>query len=464
MLRAFYTTVLIIFVQILALAQTKNAYTIKLKVNGLKDSTCYLAHYYRNAKSQIVKDTSKVDNQGNIIFTGTEKLPEGIYIIAIGKSRSVQLLVAENLIEMESDTSYAIDKIKVLNSKENKLFYEYQNFISSRSQRMREVSTDNNNKEANKQSVAKIQDEVLAFQKAFFEKNKTSFCAKVLKATMQPDIPEAPILANGRKDSTFALRWIQKHYFDNMDLSDEVFMKTPFLDDKLDYYLDNLNYQIPDSLNKAADFIMSRTGKTKNMQKLMASHIGSKYEQPSFMGGDAVFVHVAEKYFKNMPMNWDSSTLAAIEDKRIALKNVLIGAKAQNAILTDTTGKVLVPLYQVKAKYTLMFIYDPDCGHCKERAPKILSFYNKMKANDLKVYAASTVANPAKIKEFIKGQKTAEFINVYDQHSVTDFKHNFNVFTTPQVILLDANKKILARGLTEDQMEDLISKMEKKVK
>jgi thiol-disulfide isomerase/thioredoxin len=307
-----------------------------------------------------------------------------------------------------------------------------------------------------------MQNAVMAYQKDFFEKNKQTVAAKLLQAPQQPNIPESPKLANGKIDSTFALRWIQKHYFDYLDLSDEMYIKTPYFESKVDYYLDNLNYQVPDSLNKAADFVMAKARSTKTMQKYLASHIASRYERPTFMGGDAVFVHMAEKYFLGMPTLWDSSTLAPINEKKIAVKNVLLGKKALNANLTDTTGTRLVPLYDLKAKYTLLFLYDPECGHCKERAPKVLEFYKKVKQKvDLKVYSASTVNDVAKLKTFIKTTKTDGFIHVYDKLSVTNFKMNYNVFTTPQVILLDKDKKIIGRGLDEEQMEDLINKMEK---
>jgi peroxiredoxin len=463
----FVLTVFLLAVHYNTMCQEKNAYRIALNIKGLKDSTCYLAHYYRTTKSQIVKDTTKADAHGNIVFEGTETLPAGIYLIAIGKSHSIQLLVPDQHVSLLADTTYALNAIKVLDGKENKLFYTYQNTLNATISSLKEVADLRKTNPADKaleQKFTKLQDQLTAFQEDFFAKNKDSFCAQVLQATLQPKIPEAPKLANGKPDSTFALRYMQNHYFDKMDLSNEMFIKTPFIEDRINYYLDNLNYQVPDSLYKAVDKIMAKTSTTKTMQKFLASHIGSRYERPSFMGGDAVFAHVAEKYFKNMPANWDSATLAAVEEKRIAVKNVLIGAKAYNAMLTDTTGRTVLPLHQVKAKYTLLFIYDPDCGHCKERAPHILALYNKLKTKDLKVYAASTVANVPKIKEFIKNQKTKDFINVYDGRSVTDFKKYFDVFTTPQVMLLDANKKIIGRGLNDEQLEDLIMRSEKGAK
>jgi peroxiredoxin len=454
---------LIVFANTNTFAQKNNKYQVKLKVVGLKDSTCYLAHFYLSQKSQIIKDTAICDIAGNIVFEGDEELPKGIYIISIGRSRSVQLIVGnESKIEMETDTSYDFGKTKIIVSDENRLFYGFQNTMAEKNQAYKSLMEANKNK--SKAEIAAlikpIQTATSKFQDDFFEKNKNTIAAKLLKAPQQPEIPDSPKLANGKIDSTFALRWIQNHYFDNMDLSDEMYIKTPYLEDKIDFYLDNLHYQIPDSLNKASDFVMAKAKKSDKMQKYFASHIASRYERPKFMGGDAVFVHMAEKYFLGMPALWDSSTLAPIKEKKIAVKNVLLGTKAMNASLTDTTGTKLLPLYDVKAKYTLLFLYDPECGHCKERTPKILEFYNKMKSKGLKIYAASTVSDVAKLKTFIKTLKTESFINVYDKLNITDFKKNYNVFTTPQVMLLDENKKIIGRGLDEEQMEDLINKME----
>lgn len=458
LLTSFFT------IQYSTFAQDNQNYTIKLNVKSLQDSTCYLAHFYLTPKSQIIKDTAQCDKNGNIVFKGAEPLPKGIYIISIGKSRSVQLVIgSEKEIEMTTDTSYTMAATQVLVSEENKAFYDYQNKMTEFTKEYQAIAEEGSGKVVNKNldKQRNIQTKIQVYQNAFFEKNKNLVTAKILKAPQQPNIPESPKLANGSIDSTFALRWIQKHYFDNLDLSDEMYIKTPYLENKVDYYLDNLNYQVPDSLNKAADFIVKNAKNTKNMQKYLISHIASRYERPTFMGGDAVFVHMAEKYFIGMPSLWDSSTLAPINEKKIAVKNVLLGKKIQNAQLTDTTGTKIMPLHDVKAKYTLLFLYDPECGHCKERAPKVLAFYEKMKAKDLKVYAASTERDVVKMKKFISSQKTQAFINVYDHLTITDFKQKFNVFTTPQVILLDKDKKIIGRGLEEDQMEDLINKMEK---
>ena len=51
----------------------EDGYTIRIKVNGLKDTVCYLANYY--GTKQYYKDTAKVDANGVFIFKGEKELP-----------------------------------------------------------------------------------------------------------------------------------------------------------------------------------------------------------------------------------------------------------------------------------------------------------------------------------------------------------------------------------------------------
>src|SRR5437016_5569699 len=43
-------------------------YRIKVKINGVKDSACYLANYYGD--KQYLKDTAMADKNGNLVFEG----------------------------------------------------------------------------------------------------------------------------------------------------------------------------------------------------------------------------------------------------------------------------------------------------------------------------------------------------------------------------------------------------------
>ena len=73
---------LILIYALVAVAFTKSVhaqgYEIKIKVNGLQDTLCYLANYYGD--KQYIKDSAMANSYGNIIFKGNEPLPGGIYL------------------------------------------------------------------------------------------------------------------------------------------------------------------------------------------------------------------------------------------------------------------------------------------------------------------------------------------------------------------------------------------------
>ena len=54
-------------------------------------------------------------------------------------------------------------------------------------------------------------------------------------------------------------------------------------------------------------------------------------------------------------------------------------------------------LHGIDAKYTVLFMWDPDCGHCKKETPKLNDFYKNSK-HDVEVFAVSADTSMLKMK------------------------------------------------------------------
>jgi peroxiredoxin len=153
-----------------------------------------------------------------------------------------------------------------------------------------------------------------------------------------------------------------------------------------------------------------------------------------------------------------------MKERVAVLKPLLIGKTFPNMYLTDTAGtEIQIP--KILADYTVLFIYDPECGHCRESAPKLAKAYQSLKTKNVKVIAASIDRTPLKWKKFIKEFKLEELIHGIDIHKnpqtgkdefYTDFKNNFDVYATPVVYVLDKDKNIIAKRLPVEQIEDFI--------
>ena len=173
---------------------------------------------------------------------------------------------------------------------------------------------------------------------------------------------------------------------------------------------------------------------------------------------DAVFVHLADKYYMTNQAFWvDSVQLFKISDRVRSIKPTLIGKQAPPIYhLKNKQGK-LIPLYSVDANLLILIFWDPDCGHCKKEMPKLRDVCQKYKDEEVKVYAVCTELEKEKWIKYIEKDSTT-WIHVADFELRSPFRELYNIDSTPKVFVLDKNKKIIAKHINHEQLDDILSR------
>ena len=137
----------------------ESGYKISVKVNAFKDSTCYLAHHYGQYNS--VDDTAKINTQGIAVFDGKEPLPGGSYIVVFpGKKYFEFIINKEQIISFETDTADLTKYMKVKGSNENKLFFDYLNYVNAIQKNYDVFKKRMENNANNQDSLDKIKKEI----------------------------------------------------------------------------------------------------------------------------------------------------------------------------------------------------------------------------------------------------------------------------------------------------------------
>ncbi len=449
-------------------AQTKEGFSIKGKVNGIKDTTVFLAHYF-GYNQQVIKDTAKVDAQGNFHFEGNKTLPEGLYLVSLPKNKYVDIVIGNQEFSFETDTVNLINKMKIQGSKENEVFFKFQQDMSSKFEEMKvlEMEKKMNNSMLASGKIRKLQADITQFQKDWMKTNDGMFVTKLIKASQEPEIPpfSKPLLTKADTTASYQYQfsYYKNHFWDNVDLNDDRMMRTPFLQKKIERYFDDLTVQASDSISKEADFVLARA-KGRDVRRYIVYKISSTYESPKILGTDGAFVHMAEKYYIGEPALWDTSTVRKMKERVAVLKPLLVGKTFPDMFLSDTLGRE-IQIPKIEADYTVLFIYDPECGHCRESAPKLAKAYQSLKTKNVRVIAASIDRTTVKWKKFIQEFKLQDMIHGIDIHKnpqtgkeeyYTDFKNTFDVYATPVVYVLDKDKKIIAKRLPVEQIEDFV--------
>ena len=297
---------------------------------------------------------------------------------------------------------------------------------------------------------------IMETQLDIINNNPGTFVAELINLTRKPQIPDELADTNDPdyRDKTY--KYYKAHFFDHLDFSNDAFLRTPVFHSRVTEYLDKLTLPHPDSLVKAAEFMIEKASSNPTVFRYLVVSLINKYETSQIMGMDAVFVHLAEKYYLTGRADWvDDEVLKKIEDRVRELKPNLIGNKAPAMQLLDTLLQP-VSLYDVAANYTVLFFYDPDCGHCKKATPGLLKVYHdSLKNQDVEVLGISTITDINKWRQFVQ-KFQLDWVNLADPYYQSDFRQLYNVKTTPTIYILDQDKKIIAKDIGADQIEGFL--------
>lgn len=457
----------VILLSLLVAAGEKEGHTIKVRIHGLKDTVCYFGYHFGD--KQYISDTARVDSKGNMVFTGEKKLDGGIYLVVLPNKKYVEFIVSgEDGFSLETDTVETIKNMKVKGSKENELFYEYLVFINAEQKKMEAMKKQMDAFKDNKDSAAvykarmqKLDEAVQEYKLKFMKDHSGTFVAKIFQTSQEPKLPAIPILANGRKDSTFTYRFYRDNFLKDVDFSDRRLLRTPLLHSKIKVYMENLTYQVPDSLIRSAKYIIEKSRADKEVFRYCVVHLTSTYESSKIMGMDAVFVALVDEYYKPDLAYWaDSTMLFKVTDRARVLRPLLIGKKAPNLILADTANQ-LRNLHAVNNPYTILCFWDPDCSHCKKTVPKLAEWYHLNKTQfNVEVYGVCTETEGEKWKKFIR-DNNLDWINVADLQLRNNFRANYDISTTPIIYLLDKDKKIFAKKIGVEQLTEILNAQKK---
>lgn len=453
-----------------AITIAQQGYNLKFKIDGLKNTPIYLGNYY--GETTYIKDTAQVNSNGEFSFESKKPLTyRGVYFIVLDKTKQFELIIGDNQnFSMTTNTTDYVKNMKVTGDPDNTLFFENMIFNMERHKEaepfikiVQDSTLTEDKKKSAREAFNKINDKVVAYQNDVIAKHPKTLTAKILKANQAVKIPDAPKKADGSIDSTFQLRWYREHFFDNFDLAEPglICLPRPLYKEKINEYLDKLYTPQADSVTKAIDKFVSKAKKNQETYKYAVWVSLLKYQQPEIMGLDEVYVNVYDKYFASGEMNfWVNEKLNKnLKEQADRLRKSLVGKQAPNLIMQDVNFKPR-SMYDIKNKYTVLFIFDPDCGHCKEETPKLVSFYNSKKY-DLEVYAVSADTSMAKMKDYIKDMNM-KWITVNGPRTyVGPYQDLYDAMVTPSLFILDQKKKIIAKKVPADKLEDFFMQYEK---
>lgn len=283
----------------------------------------------------------------------------------------------------------------------------------------------------------------------------------------EPEIPPAAKHPGGKYDSNFVYEFYKENYWNDIAFNDNRLVRTPFFEIKLEKYYQDLVAPNADSLIKEIDWMLLYSRTADEMYKFLMVHFVQKYINPQYMGQDAVFVHLFEKYINTGKAPFFTQQYKDFTAKRAySLMANLIGRPAAELNMVDTANQPL-SLYSLPAEFTVICFWDPTCSHCKEVVPKVDSIFNaKWKNQGVILYGVKTDGTKDEWVKFIAANDLKGWKHVYQlpeeqakevKEERPGYKQLYDVYQTPLLYLLDKDKRIIAKKLTYLQIDEVIN-------
>ncbi len=459
-----------ILLLIASLQVNAQGYEIKVTLTPFKNQYIYLGSYY--GKQLPIVDSALLNDKGEATFKGNQPLGGGIYLVGYpNKMGFFEILVdKQQQFSIIADTNRVLENIRFINSPDNVLFNNYQKYMQQKGRSMDsavQLRKANPESAVLKSHIEKTNEEIKTYRNSILEKEPNSMMAFLLTAMREPEIPPAAQHPGGKYDSAYAYRYYKDHYWDGVNFFDDRLARTPFFENKLDRYFEQVVVQQPDSIIKEIDWMMGYASVNEEMQKFLLLKFINRYLNQKYMWEDAIFVHLYQKYLSQKDYPWlTENGKKTITDRAYNLMANIFGSPAADINLPDSTGKN-VSLYSVEAPFTVVFIWDPTCGHCKEVAPRIDSLYqSKWKNLGVKIYAMAkeTEGNKKDWLKFISDNKL-QWQHVYYSKEADKARINagtpgysqlYDVQSFPTIYLLDKDKRIIAKKLAFEQMDEIL--------
>lgn len=454
-----------VFMSSVSLLRGQPGHAISVTVTGDREIKVRLAYHVGN--QQYVKDSLTTDKSGKGRFSGADRLAPGVYMIVLpGNTFFEFLLGTDQHFDIVCDISDPASTLSFSGSEENRRFLEYQkrwkelqDEAMALSGRLNAASPSVSGTEALRKQLGDHENKMKQYLRETAETNKGTLLGAIARSIIPAETPEPAVPAGTvNRDSVARLMsylYYKDHFFDNIEFTEPGLIRSPVLGVRLDQYFRQVVIQMPDSIINEVDRVLEKSAVQDDVFQYVAVWLMNRYASSEIMGHDAVVVHLADAIYLSGRAPWASEEYLSDLKKRVdRLRPNLIGRKAPELLMNSFAGHY-VSLYDVNADFTIIYFWEPDCGHCKESTPLLKEYYEKNKANGIAVFAVCTQHDKEKWEKYIVDHGL-NWINGWDPQRLSRFDYLYNVESTPLIYILDRNKKIIAKRLATADISSFI--------
>lgn len=274
-------------------------------------------------------------------------------------------------------------------------------------------------------------------------KEETQQIVKQEQKKREFKLPEVPVMLN-----TPELRatYVAQHYWDHFDFRDTAYIHLPDITEQAAVDYMDLLQRIPkeDALEALSIWAKKASVEPRMIGYLWEVLYRYWHNPNSPMKNEDMFILLCKGVEQTSEVEEYLRERAAYLRELAEMNRP--GMKANDFVYTLDSGKQ-GRLYSLKAEYTLLFFYDPDCETCaeiKQMMKHSLRLKDMISGGRIKVLTIYPDENIELWRERLF-EMSDEWINGYDKGQVLNLEQRYDLSAMPSLYLLDKDKKVLLK-------------------
>jgi thiol-disulfide isomerase/thioredoxin len=441
-------------------------YIVNGTVKGLKAQKAYLGIYALN--KMYLTDSSAIDSfNGKFEFKNKKKSREGLYFISVDTSWLFDIILTkENKnVEFITDTRDVLGNLIFKNSKENQAYINVTNQMNLSRKKLEsmalfakmlmQASKDKEVMKEHQVRIKQVYQEMDSITEVSSKLYKGTFFENLLNASKNVKVPEdIKENINGKFNPVF-FNYILNNYWKNFNFKDERLLTTKILKAKIDLYFEKMVPRYADSMYIYIDKLMLQAKENQVVYNEVLRILTQKYDDINLMGGDAILIHLVDKYHHNPLSTTMKEQMEALDYRANLYRPNVIGKIAPDFTLKNERDSTY-NLHNSINKFTVLFFYSSLCSHCKASMPTIAETYNLYKDKGFSFVAINNDPDIGLWKGFLAENPSYDWINLYEKGENSKLVDLYAAYFLPAIYILDENKKIIAKRMKPEDLQGIL--------
>lgn len=258
-------------------------------------------------------------------------------------------------------------------------------------------------------------------------------------------LPEIPVMLNTPEQRA---TYLAEHFWDHFEFADTVYIHLPDITEQaIVNFMDLMNHVPQEVEVLAVQTLYKKAAPHSRMLWHFWETMSSYWHDPnSPIKNEEKFIALCRSV-EALPQVEEILRQRASYARTLAEKN-RIGTKAADFVYTMQSGKQ-GRLHELKAEYTLVYFYNPDCHTCteiKQAMKSSLQLQNMVKSGRMKVLTVYPDEDLKLWNERLH-EMSETWINGYDKGQVLTVEQRYDLSSIPSFYLLDKDKNVLLKDV-----------------